>query len=246
MLFLSRGRTLRFHEFFNEAPRTVLEKYMETGFTGRIQINTPDYYVEIELLDGKPVAIIAREQGTGSIMKGKDALKILGRVLDSKEGFAEIVELSKENIGIDLESEPEAAIDQSELRKMLGTEKEAEQAPETLVQPVGEIKISEQMLAMLRTLLKDVGTLVKMILRSEETRTFENTSIAEALGNTLANMSPDHLVYANCRLDDGLVINILCDTSGCAMLTADGKTVDASTLVSKRGRCKLYITPRIF
>jgi hypothetical protein len=247
MLFLSRGRTLRFHEFFRETPHTVLNRYIGSNFTGRIQINTPEYYLEIEILDGKPVAIIAQEQSSGSIIKGKGALRILKKILSAKDGFAEIVELSQEKVKIDLGSDPDAIIKPEDFKEVFSQE----EAKSVITPEEAEIQNRSQLPAEIRinealyAALKDIGTLIRITLRSENEYIVEDASLVNLVNRVVDSVKPDRIAFINCRLSSGESINVLCDSNGCAIMTSSGEVPGRDKIAKERGKCKVYIAPKI-
>jgi len=245
VLFISRGRTLRFHDLFREELRSILRRYTSSGFTGRLVINSGRFVVEVDLLRGRVVAALARDEERGTIYQGVDAIRLLGSVADKRSGFVEVVELDERRVSVDLESFPSARLG-AESEKILepllgggevaGGESVAAPAPPERVETrgLGAERVSEK----LREALRDVGTLVKIVLDSYRSSEEEFSGIDGVKEALRKDMGPGSIGYARCHdvEDSSKVIHVLCSRDACATSgSLDGE--------SRRLRCKLYWAP---
>ena len=245
VLFISRGRTLRFHDLFREELRSILRQYTSSGFTGRLVINSRRFVVEIDLLRGRIVAVLARDEERGTIHQGVNAIRLLGSIVDERSGFVEVVELDERLISVDLDSFPSARLGvESEkiLEQLLGGgevaggESAAASAPRERVetQGLGAERVSKK----LREVLRDVGTLVKIVLDSYKSSEGEFSSIDNVKDALRKGTGPGSIGYARCHDVENAakVAQILCSQDACATSSSLGEE-------SRRLRCKLYWAP---
>ncbi len=121
MPFISRGVTIGFVRADEKPLARILDELRRKKFTGRVEFNVncegTSYSGAIELQDGE---IVAAELEYPALIRGVEALqRILNRWLQNCRGYAEIIELTRDKVAIDLEENPVARVDPKQAAQVL-------------------------------------------------------------------------------------------------------------------------------
>jgi len=236
-LFLSRGRTIKFHKLFEEDLPSIIRDYAGKGFTGRLIIYLDDYTIELELQGGRIVAAMAEEKAGGNIVKGEDAIKLLRGKLGERNGYVEVVELSDEKIRVDLEYALDAHVPGLSVEQLLGTEPgprvaETSQAP-SMHGEGPSVRFSHEALSLAR----DVAALLRIVLRAEKSTEISTDRLSRVLAALSESREPYSVAYARCITRHNRVINVVCTSSGCAAADVNGNYVEE---LEEPMNCKIY------
>ncbi len=109
-MFISRGRTVAIHD----ASRTPLTRLMVSPGVrhGRLVYRAPDGSIlELEYLDGKPVACLLTTPHGAEIRGDACVHRLLG-LLGERRGLIEVIELTPEQVRVDLDYMPSARLSQ--------------------------------------------------------------------------------------------------------------------------------------
>ena len=241
VLFLSRGRTIRFHNLFEEELPSILKSYAEKGFTGRLIIYLDDYTIELDLQRGRIVAALAEEKTRGNIIRGEEAINVLRERIREKNGYVEVLELSDEKIQIDLDYAPDARIPETSSKELLGLEAKpepVETSRERQVPPAEELggKFSHEALSLAR----DVAALLRIVLHAEKSAEITGNKLSQVITALSESRGTYSIAYARCITRHNRVINIVCTKTGCAAADANGNYVEE---LEEPMTCKIYFAP---
>ncbi len=240
VLFLSRGRTIKFHNLFEEDLPGIVRSYTSKGFTGRLVIYLNDYTVELELHRGKIVAALGEEKASGRILKGDEVIEILRRRLGEKDGYVEVVELDDERVRVDLDYAPDARVSENALERLLGMELEAVSQPAAVsktqqapsVEATG-VKFSYEALSLAR----DVAALLRIVLHAEKSTEITTDKLSRVLAALSESRGNYSVAYARCITRQNRVINVVCTEAGCAAADVNGNYVEE---LEEPMNCKIY------
>ena len=237
MLFLSRGRTIKFHKLFEEDLPSILRDYASKEFTGRLIIYLDDYTIELELRGGRVVAAMAEEKASGNIVKGEDAINLLRGKLGDRNGYVEVVELSDEKIRVDLEYAPDSRVPGLSVEQLLGAgpgprAAETSQAPSMRSEEPG-FRFSHEALSLAR----DVAALLRIVLRAEKSTEISSDRLSRVVAALSESRGPYSVAYARCITRHNRVINVVCTEAGCAAADVNGNYVEE---LEEPMTCKIY------
>ena len=239
-MFLSRGRTIKFHKLFEEDLPSILRNYALKGFTGRLVIYLDDYTIELEFQGGRVVAAMAEEKASGSIVKGEEAINLLRGKLGDKNGYVEVIELSDEKIQVDLDYAPDARVPGLSIEQVLGTRPgpratETSQTPST---PSEEPRVEFSHEAL--SLARDVAALLRIVLHAEKSTEISSDKLSKVISVLSESRGSYSVAYARCITRHNRVINVVCTSNGCAAADTNGNHVEE---LEEPMTCKIYFAP---
>ena len=237
MLFLSRGKTIKFHNLFEEDLQSIIKEYTARGFTGRLVIYLDNYTIELELQGGRIVAAMAEDKASGNIVKGEEAIKLLREKLGERNGYVEVIELNDEKIRVDLEYAPSARVPGLSVEQLFGEKPgpQAIEASQTTRTPSEETRAGFSHEAL--SLARDVAALLRIVLRAEKSIEISSDRLSKVVAALSESRGPYSIAYARCITRHNRVINVVCTSNGCAAADVNGNYVEE---LEEPMTCKIY------
>ena len=240
MLFLSRGKTIKFHNLFEEDLQSIIKDYAARGFTGRLVIYLDNYTIELELQGGRIVAVMAEEKTGGNIIRGEEAIKLLREKLGERNGYVEVIELNDEKIRVDLEYAPNARVPGLSVEQLLGEKpvSQAIEASHAQSTPSEEPRIGFSHEAL--SLARDVAALLRIVLHAEKSTELSSDRLSKVIAALSESRGSYSVAYARCITRHNRIINVVCTSNGCAAADVNGNHVEE---LEEPMNCKIYLAP---
>ncbi len=240
MLFLSRGKTIKFHNLFEEDLQSIIKDYAARGFSGRLVIYLDNYTIELELQRGRIVAVMAEEKTSGNIIRGEEAIKLLREKLGERNGYVEVIQLNDEKIRVDLEYAPNARVPGLSVEQLLGEKpvSQAIEASHAQGTPSEEPRIGFSHEAL--SLARDVAALLRIVLHAEKSTEISSDRLSKVIAALSESRGSYSVAYARCITRHNRIINVVCTSNGCAAADVNGNHVEE---LEEPMNCKIYLAP---
>ncbi len=233
-LFISRGRTIAIYPGY----KVDLNKFTNEMFTGRIRI-TGTWIFEVDYINGKPICAIAVDP-KGNYIYGDEALMNLEREYDRERDkyFVEVIQLTQDQITIDCEYFPQAAIKYWERPSL-------EEAPKEEV-PKETMRTTEEAKPVRVEEIEEAPAIVEKTLEKPSELAFEKLDILE-LASIILNSNYVGEVEGSIRKiieQYGTPVYLSCTSSNKIIrIVVDEKTIKASEPVNLDDiiRCRVFI-----